>query len=230
MAGELRGGVPSDGRLERLGLRVLIGDPPGVFLGGVSDRSNTRAPMDFEGVKVLDGFRCWPSFFGVFPSPPAFMSISHARVFSSTFSSSTYSRNMCAPCAFEPATWRTRRAILSMAASIASRPSPASDGCLSFPSARRTREPSRLFFPSRVSPRVSPEEDSNVTNSASMFFLMFPKMRSRGATTNFVVTIVSSALTRTSSTITKTTIPMFSIAVHLLTSAMSSSSATQGDE
>ena len=44
--------------------------------------------LDFEGVKVLDGFRCWPSFFGVFPSPPAFMSISHARVFSSTFSSS----------------------------------------------------------------------------------------------------------------------------------------------
>ena len=176
----------------------------------MNDRSIARAPTDFEGVKVL-------SFLGVFPSPPAFMSISHARVFSSTFSSSTYSRNMCAPCAFEPATWRTRRAILSIAASNASRPSPES-------AVRGS------FFPSRVSPPPPPEEDSNVTNSASMFFLMFPKMRSRGATTSLVVTIVSSALTITSSTITNSTIPMFSIAVHLLTSAMSSSSATQGTE
>ena len=53
----------------------------------------------------------------------------------------------------------------------------------------------------------------------SMLLLILSKMRSRGKTTSRLVTIVRSALTRTSSTMTKSTMPMLRNAVHWFTRA-----------
>ena len=134
-----------------------------------------RALFDiFVGVVFLD----LSPFTGVFlPFPMfTFMSMSHARVLSSTFSSSTYSRNMWFPCAPDPVTCFTKRAILSIAASIASRPELLSE----------LLESSELLslIPS---PFSLPSPPSNLTNKTSMFFLMLLKIRSSGVTTNFVV-------------------------------------------
>ena len=130
--------------------------------------------------------------------PPApFMSVSQARVLSSTFSSFRYSLNTWLPCAPDPATWVNNRDIFSIVASKWVMESTSS-------SDDESSKLSDCFF--------SP--DSKTPMIRSMLRRMLANTRVRGSTTSLFVTRVNSALTRTSSKTTKSVRPMLRNAVH----------------
>ena len=139
------------------------------------------------------------------------MSVSHARVFSSTFTSLRYSLNTWLPCAPDPATCVSNLDIFSIVASkwVMESPSESESELTS------SKSPDGFFFPCSKTPMMR-----------SMLRRMFAKTRVNGSTTSLFVTRVNSALTRTSSNTTKSVRPMLRNAVHLFTSRMSSSVAT----
>ena len=142
--------------------------------------------------------------------PPApFMSVSQARVLSSTFSSFRYSLNTWLPCAPDPATWVNNRDIFSIVASKWVMESTSSSDDES------SKLSDCLFLPDSKTPMIR-----------SMLRRMLANTRVRGSTTSLFVTRVNSALTRTSSKTTNSVRPMLRNAVHLLTSRISSSVTT----